>query len=30
VEERPSSHAQVVGLPRLRGLHHRYAWSQAA
>ena len=30
VEERPSSHARVVGLPRLGGLHHRYAWSYAA
>jgi transposase InsO family protein len=30
VEERPSSHAQVVGLPRPGGLHHRYAWRQAA
>jgi transposase InsO family protein len=28
--ERPSPHAQIVGLPRLGGLHHRYAWSQAA
>jgi transposase InsO family protein len=30
VEERTYSHARVVGLPRLGGLHHRYAWSQAA
>jgi transposase InsO family protein len=29
-EERPSSRAQVVGLQRLGGLHHRYAWSNAA
>ncbi len=30
VEDRPSSHAQAVALPRLGGLHHRYAWSHAA
>jgi transposase InsO family protein len=30
VEKQPSSYAEVVGLPRLGGLHHRYAWSQAA
>ena len=26
VEPRPSSNANVVGLPRLGGLHHRYVW----
>jgi transposase InsO family protein len=30
VEVRPSSHARVIGLPRLGGLHHRYAWNHAA
>jgi transposase InsO family protein len=30
VEERPLSHAQVVGIPRLGGLHQRYACRQAA
>jgi transposase InsO family protein len=30
LEERPSSRTQVVGLPRVGGLHHRYAWSHAA
>jgi transposase InsO family protein len=29
-ETRPSSGAQVVGLPRVGGLHHRYAWRDAA
>jgi len=27
---RPSSRAQVVGLRRVRGLHHRYVWREAA
>ena len=26
IEERPSPSANVVGLPRVGGLHHRYAW----
>ncbi len=29
-ETRPSPKAQVVGLPRVGGLHHRYAWREAA
>ena len=29
-ENRPSPDAQVVGLPRVGGLHHRYVWQQAA
>ena len=30
VEQRPGPHATVISLPRLGGLHHRYAWRQAA
>ncbi len=30
VEPRPSSGAKVVGLSRVGGLHHRYAWQEAA
>jgi hypothetical protein len=30
VESRPSEHAEVVGLPRVDGLHHRYSWCDAA
>jgi len=30
IECRPSPRAQVVGLPRVGGLHHRYAWREAA
>ena len=30
LEERHSSDAQVVGLPRVGGLHHRYVWREAA
>jgi hypothetical protein len=30
VLERPSSQSEVVGIPRVGGLHHRYEWSQAA
>jgi transposase InsO family protein len=30
VELRPSSGAKVVGLSRVGGLHHRYAWREAA
>jgi transposase InsO family protein len=30
LEPRPSDRAQVVGLPRLGGLHHRYVWRDAA
>ncbi len=29
-EGRPSPRATVVGLPRVGGLHHRYAWREAA
>ncbi len=29
-EHRPSSKAQIVGLPRVGGLHHRYEWREAA
>jgi transposase InsO family protein len=29
-EGRPSPSATVVGLPRVGGLHHRYAWREAA
>ena len=30
VEQRPGTNATVISLPRLGGLHHRYAWRQAA
>ena len=30
VESRPPEHAKAVGLPRVGGLHHRYAWSEAS
>ena len=30
VAERPSPESNVVGIPRVGGLHHRYEWSQAA
>ena len=30
VQARPSEGAQVVALPRVGGLHHRYEWRQAA
>jgi transposase InsO family protein len=30
VESRPSDRAKVVGFPRVGGLHHRYAWREAA
>jgi transposase InsO family protein len=30
VEPSPSSGARVIGLPRVGGLHHRYAWQEAA
>ena len=30
VESRPALGAQVVGLPRVGGLHHRYVWREAA
>jgi transposase InsO family protein len=30
VESRPSEHARVVGLPRVGGLHYRYAWREAS
>jgi len=30
VQERPSDQARVIGLPRVGGLHHRYAWAHVA
>jgi putative transposase len=30
VELRPRTPAKVVAMPRMGGLHHRYAWSAAA
>ncbi len=30
VASRPSSNAKIVALPRVGGLHHRYAWRDAA
>jgi hypothetical protein len=30
VEARPRPESKVVGLPRVGGLHHRYAWEKAA
>jgi hypothetical protein len=30
VEPKPAADATVVSLPRLGGLHHRYAWHRAA
>ena len=30
MEQRPGSKANVIALPRLGGLHHRYSWGQAA
>jgi putative transposase len=29
-QEQPSKRAQVIGLPRVGGLHHRYVWHEAA
>ncbi len=29
VEQRPAAASNVVSLPRVGGLHHRYAWRQA-
>jgi putative transposase len=29
-EHRPSLDAQIVGKPRVDGLHHRYEWQEAA
>ncbi len=29
-EHRPSPEAQVIGKPRVGGLHHRYEWRKAA
>ena len=29
-EHRPSSDAQIIGLSRVGGLHHRYEWQEAA
>jgi hypothetical protein len=30
VKSRPSERAEVVELPRVGGLHHRYRWHEAA
>jgi putative transposase len=30
IERRPDTTSNVVGLPRVGGLHHRYGWRQAA
>src|SRR5262249_2535823 len=30
VTPRPSSAARITALPRIGGLHHRYAWAEAA
>jgi transposase InsO family protein len=30
IESRPTANANVISIPRLGGLHHRYAWRQAA
>jgi len=30
VEAKPAGNANVIAMPRLGGLHHRYAWRQAA
>jgi len=30
IEQRPAANATVVGMPRMGGLHHRYAWRVAA
>ena len=30
IEQRPSQTHEVVALPRIGGLHHRYTWSAAA
>jgi len=30
VEQKPVANATVISMPRLSGLHHRYAWRQAA
>ena len=30
VEPKPVANAQVISMPRLGGLHHRYAWREAA
>ena len=30
VESRPSERSKAIGFPRVGGLHHRYAWREAA
>jgi len=30
VEQKPATNATVISIPRLGGLHHRYAWREAA
>lgn len=30
IERKPSDNAQVISLPRVGGLHHRYKWQEAA
>jgi len=30
VEQKPAANPTVISMPRLGGLHHRYAWREAA
>jgi hypothetical protein len=30
VEPKPNANSNVIVMPRLGGLHHRYCWKQAA
>ena len=30
VEQKPTASAKVISMPRIGGLHHRYAWREAA
>src|SRR5215471_7325922 len=30
IERKPAATAKVISMPRLGGLHHRYAWHEAA
>ena len=30
IERKPDSSATVISMPKLRGLHHRYSWREAA
>jgi hypothetical protein len=29
IERKPKTNATVISLPRLGGMHHRYAWREA-